>query len=126
MNKYLLDTHVALWWVESPERLDAHARRMIQEPRHALWLSAASLWEMAIKKSLGQLTYPGTLLSELRKDGIEILPVLAAHALAVADLPHLHRDPFDRLLVAQAKIEGLTIVTRDEKVRAYGVPCLLG
>ena len=124
MNNLLLDTRVALWWLESPDRLDPHARRMILLSEGTLWLSAASLWEMAIKKSLGQLTYPPTLLDALAHDGIKVLSVQAQHALAVAELPLLHRDPFDRVLVAQARVEGLTIVTRDEKVRSYDVPCL--
>jgi len=124
LNNLLLDTHIALWWLESPDRLEPAALHAIRAATGGVWLSAASLWEMAIKKSLGQLTYPPSLLSALGNDGIEILPVRADHALAVADLPLLHRDPFDRLLVAQARIAGLTIVTRDDKVRAYDVPCL--
>ena len=126
MRGYLLDSHIALWWLESPERVDPKAAEVIRSRAVPVWLSTASLWEMAIKKSLGQLNYPSTLLDALAANAVEILDVRAHHALAVASLPMLHRDPFDRLLVAQARSEDLTILTRDKQIEAYDVPCMRG
>ena len=121
MAGYLLDTHVLLWWLAEPERLSAEARAVIADGSNALRFSAAGAWEMAIKKSLGRLDYPGNLAEVLAANRIEPLPVTVADALAVADLPLHHRDPFDRMQIAQARLEGLAIITRDPEFDAYGV-----
>ncbi len=121
MTGYLLDTHVLLWWLAEPERLSAEARAVIADGSSALRFSAAGAWEMAIKKTLGRLEYPGNLPEVLAENRIEPLPVALAHALAVADLPLHHRDPFDRIQIAQARLEGLAIITRDPDFGAYGV-----
>ena len=126
MAGYLLDTHVLLWWLAEPERLSAEATRAIADGANKLYFSAAGAWEMAIKKTLGRLDYPGNLPEVLAANRIEPLPVTLAHALAVADLPLHHRDPFDRIQIAQARLEGLTIVTRDPEFGMYGVPLVQG
>jgi PIN domain nuclease of toxin-antitoxin system len=116
--RLLLDTHVLLW-VLSGERLSKEARRAIIDPRNAVTMSAASIWEMSIKAELGRLELPDGWLEEAERQSIGVLPITAAHALAVRQLPSLHRDPFDRMLVAQAQVEGLVLVTRDEQIKQY-------
>lgn len=120
----MLDTHVLLWALaDAPIR--AEARRLIESTRSTVVVSAASAWEIGIKKALGKLTAPDDLEGELDAARFVPLPVTVAHGLAVASLPLLHGDPFDRLLVAQARAEGLTLVTRDERLAEYGVPLLV-
>ena len=125
--KLLLDTHAFLWFVAGDERLGRKARRVIEDDETELYLSTASVWEMAIKSSLGRLRLPAPLtdyLTEKVADGFRILPVEWPHAAAMEALPFHHRDPFDRLLVAQALIEDLTVVTGDAAFRAYGAAVL--
>jgi len=125
--KLLLDTHAFLWFVAGDERLGRKARRVIEDDEAELYLSTASVWEMAIKSSLGRLRLPAPLtdyLTEKVADRFRILPVEWPHAAAVEALPFHHRDPFDRLLVAQALIEDLTVVTGDAAFRAYGATVL--
>jgi PIN domain nuclease of toxin-antitoxin system len=116
--RLLLDTHVLLW-VLSGERLSKEARRAIIDPRNAVTMSAASIWEMSIKAELGRLELPDGWFEEAERQSIGVLSITAAHALAVRQLPSLHRDPFDRMLVAQAQVEGLVLVTRDEQIKQY-------
>lgn len=120
----LLDTHVWLWMLSEPERLGG-ALALIEDPASRLLLSAASSWEIAIKYALGRLPLPEPPSSyvpdRIRSSGVTPLPVEHAHALAVAELPAHHRDPFDRLLVAQARLEGVPIITADPHLRAYAV-----
>jgi PIN domain nuclease of toxin-antitoxin system len=117
--RLLLDTHVFLWWCASDRRLAEVERQAIRDGTNDVFLSAASVWEMAIKQQLGRLQVPEPASAAVARLGIERLPVLFEHAEATVLLPRLHRDPFDRLLVAQAKIEGLTLVTRDPLIRSY-------
>lgn len=120
---YLLDTHILLWAAAGSDRLTSAARRLIGDPANTLVFSAASLWEIAIKSGLGRddvQVDAKRLRTGLRDNGYVELPVTGAHAAAVADLPPLHRDPFDRLLIAQARIEGLELVTADRIVAQYG------
>lgn len=122
--KLLLDTHAFLWFMAGDERLSRRARRSMEAPGAELILSAASVWEMAIKLRLGRLTLPGTVeeyIAEKLEVGFRTLPVEWRHAAAVEKLPFHHRDPFDRLLVSQALIEGLPLVTGDPAFRRYGV-----
>lgn len=123
MNGYLLDTHVLLWWLGEPDRLPREVRDLIADPSHAVYLSASAVWEMAIKKSIGRLDMPGNLVEVLEQENIAVLPIHAAHALATADLPMHHADPFDRMQIAQAKLEGLTILTHDAVIQKYDVAC---
>jgi len=120
--RLLLDTHIWLWAVMEPERLNPPIRTAI-ETEIELVLSVASLWEMAIKHAAGKLRIEGNLetfrLTVTRMRGTELV-IRPEHALAAAALPQHHRDPFDRMLIAQATIENLTLVTADEMVRSYG------
>ncbi len=119
--RFLLDTHVLLWWLSEPERLSAAARAAIGGGEIAAFVSAAAVWEMAIKKTLGRLDFPANLIEVLKAERIRVLPIDAAHALAVAELPLHHQDPFDRMMIAQARLEGLTLITRDRELARYGV-----
>jgi len=125
--KFLLDTHAFLWFVAGDERLSRKARRALEADDAELVLSAASVWEMAIKSSLGRLTLPAPLevyVAEKVAGGFRILPVEWQHAAAVEKLPAYHRDPFDRLLATQAMAENLTLVTADAAFHSYGVKVL--
>ena len=120
--KYLLDTHVLLWWIADDPKLRADTRATITNPDHDLVVSTASVWEAAIKRAVGKLRFePPVLLDTLRRGALRVLPITAEHALAAGDLPRHHEDPFDRMLVAQALAERLTIITRDPRLRAYQV-----
>jgi len=123
--KILLDTHVWLWMQASPRRLGEQATELVTDTSNALLLSAASSWEIAIKYALGRLDLPeppATYVPDrMRRSGVDGLVVHHAHALAVASLPPHHRDPFDRLLVAQAVIEDLVVLTSDPIFDRYGV-----
>jgi PIN domain nuclease of toxin-antitoxin system len=118
----LLDTHVLLWWLDDPAQLSGSAGAAIRDGANVVWVSAGTAWEIVIKKGLGKLEAPGNLDEVLRECGFSTLPISVAHALAVQSLPLHHRDPFDRILIAQARSEGLTIVTRDPKILKYDVP----
>jgi len=123
--KALLDTHVFLWWVSGDPRLSQRAIDVIADGSNSLFLSAASGWEMAIKLALGRLILPGSLKSfvsgQLAANSIQVLSVQMAHALHVSNLPPYHRDPFDRLLVAQAQLERMPILTGDPWIAKYPV-----
>jgi PIN domain nuclease of toxin-antitoxin system len=120
--KLLLDTHAALWWLSGDERFGRKAASELADGVNEVLLSAAVVWEVAIKRSLGKLTAPDDFTSVLLGGCALPLPVTVTHAQAVGELPWHHRDPFDRLLVAQATIEGAVIVSRDEAFPQYGVP----
>jgi PIN domain nuclease of toxin-antitoxin system len=123
VNGLLLDTRVFLWWRGEPARLPADIREAIAKAEE-VFVSAASVWEAAIKISLGRLEVPDTIEAGVVASGFAKLPIAMSHAEGVAALPLHHRDPFDRLLVAQAKAEGLTLVTHDRLMEPYGVPIL--
>lgn len=123
--KLLLDTQLLLWAAGEPARLRAVAQRMLEDPRNDLHFSAASLWEVTIKASLGRddFTVDARVLRRgLLDNGYTELPVTGEHTVAVVGLPPLHRDPFDRLLVAQASVEGITLLTADPVVAKYPGP----
>lgn len=123
--KLLLDTHVLLWAAIAPARLGGEARDLLEDPGNDLVFSAASLWEIAIKQGLGRDDFQvdaRLLRRGLVDNGYTELPVTGSHALAVADLPAIHRDPFDRLLVAQATLEGMALLTADPVVARYPGP----
>jgi len=117
----LLDTHVFLWWLEGSRDLSEAARQAISDPENTVYVSAACYWEIAIKQGRGQLRAPSNLIALSDESGFVELPINAVHALAVGDLPRLHADPFDRILIAQTQIENLTLVTRDAQVSRYEV-----
>jgi PIN domain nuclease of toxin-antitoxin system len=123
--KLLLDSHAYLWWLIDDPRLPQGARRGIAAPRAAVHVSPATVWELSIKAALGRLDLDGAdLAAEIAANRFVELPITAQHAQAAGRLPRHHDDPFDRLLVAQAKLEGLTVVTRDGAFESYGVPLL--
>jgi PIN domain nuclease of toxin-antitoxin system len=122
--KLLLDTHAALWWLSDDERFGDAAATAMAAGSNQVLLSAAVVWEVAIKRSIGKLDAPDDLAPTLLSAGAFPLPVGLDHAAAVAALPPRHRDPFDRILVAQAAIEGAVLVSGDEVFGAYAVPVL--
>jgi PIN domain nuclease of toxin-antitoxin system len=125
VKRYLIDTHVWLWMQSDPDRLRDEARGIVQEVRNNILLSAASAWEIAIMYRIGKLALPEAPASyvpdRMRRSGTSALSVDHAHVLRTAELPDHHRDPFDRVLVAQAQLLDLTIVTADDQLSAYDV-----
>jgi PIN domain nuclease of toxin-antitoxin system len=119
--KLLLDTHAALWWLSGDERFGPIAAARLADATNQVLLSAAVVWEVAIKRSLGKLEAPADFAGTLLGAGAQPLAVTLDHAAAVEELPWHHRDPFDRLIVAQASIEGAALVSHDEALRPYGV-----
>lgn len=121
MTRLLVDTHAVLWWLADDPALSSAARDAIADPANEPLVSAASIWEIAVKRSLGKLDAPDDLLETVVHEGFSWLPIGAAHAWQVRELPMHHRDPFDRLLAAQALMEGLPVVTADTRFRDYTV-----
>lgn len=123
MTGCLLDTHALLWWLADDPRLPAVARTAISSPSNEVFVSAASIWEAGIKQAIGKLTLAAdTSLGDIATDeGFTPLPITHEHAVAAAQLPPHHRDPFDRMLVAQATHEGLVLVSGDHALERYGV-----
>ena len=121
--RLLLDTHVALWWHADDRRLRPAGRRAIGNAAE-VWVSAASAWEVAIKSAMGRLRSPGSFADAVAASGFRELPITFGHAAGAGALPGHHRDPFDRMLVAQAQVEGLTVVSHDDVFEDYGVNLL--
>ncbi len=123
--KLLIDTHVLLWWFMRSDRLKKKIRETLADPANDVFVSAAATWEIAIKTAIDRLTLPGDpgqyLSDRIRRAGIAELPITPAHTYGVFALPPHHADPFDRLLIAQAQHEGLTIVTSDPVFKRYDV-----
>ncbi|MBK5258403.1 MAG: type II toxin-antitoxin system VapC family toxin [Thermoanaerobaculia bacterium] len=123
--KLLLDTQILLWAAGQPERLSAPARKQLDNPGNELLFSAASIWEIAIKNGLGRDDFrvePRLLRRGLLDNGYTELPITSQHAVSTDTLPPLHRDPFDRMLLAQALVEGITLLTADAQLARYGGP----
>lgn len=117
--KLLIDTHLLLWALSAPRKLSTRARQLIEKSE--VYVSAASIWEISIKAALGKLAAKSSeVLAGVEPAGFSLLPITGDHAAQVADLPMLHRDPFDRLLVAQARAEPMRLLSNDEILRAYG------
>ncbi len=115
----LLDTHILLWWLADDARLSEKARALIADQANQITVSAATAWEVVIKKALGKLSIDGDLEQEIGRQGFAMLPVTFAHATEISSLPAIHRDPFDRMLVAQARIENLRLLTVDQNILRY-------
>ena len=121
---YLLDTHILLWALVDPDKVPGPMRRIVEDTENRVWFSAASIWEIAIKHSLAKADFavePATIWKAARETGIEELAVTAEHAIGVDALPWLHKDPFDRLLVAQARAASMKLLSVDPQVNAYFV-----
>jgi PIN domain nuclease of toxin-antitoxin system len=118
--RLLLDTHVLLWWLEDCPSLSTRSRELIADPENTVFVSAVSMWEIWLKQSLGKLRLPLDFDERLAAEPFENLPLTATQARRVALLPWCHRDPFDRMLIAQAQSERLVLLTSDEALAAYG------
>lgn len=121
MKRLLLDTHVLLWWLADDPQLGDVARAAIADPRNQVFVSAATPWEIAIKIQLGKLQAPMDMESLIESEGFLPLPISLFHGQQAGHLPSLHRDPFDRMLIAQASAEGLVLVTNDDQIVRYGI-----
>lgn len=119
--KYLLDTHALLWWLSDNPKLSLEARKIIADSSNLIFVSAVSVWEISIKKALGKLQAPDNLEEVIQANNFLPQVIIFAHALEAGALPQYHLDPFDRMLIAQARIEQMTIITRDEKFPQYDV-----
>ena len=123
--KLFLDTHVFLWWIASAARLSHRARRLIENGENELYLSTASVWEMSIKAGLGKLSFPegrpNFIREQIEMNAVIPLPVSLDHAVYVQNLPSIHRDPFDRMIISQALTERMPIVSADEQIAKYDV-----
>lgn len=118
---YLLDTHTFLWWLADDPQLPQDVRNVMMNPQNDILVSAATGWEISIKQSLGKLVGPTELFSLVDEEGFLELPISFAHGQRAGQLPTIHRDPFDRMLVAQCQAQGLTLLTRDETISRYEV-----
>lgn len=121
MQRFLLDTHVFLWWLDDAPELGPHCRELIADQRNEVFISAATIWEISIKKTIGKLDAPEDMDSIVEDEGFSKLPISLYHGQLAGSLPVLHRDPFDRMLVAQAQSEGLILMSSDENIGLYNV-----
>ena len=117
----ILDTHVVLWWLADDDRLGTAGRKLIADPQAEVLVSAATVWEIAIKRQLDKLTAPDDLLTQLRANRIAVIPIEAADAWEAGGLPNHHRDPFDRMIIAQARGNDMPVMTADPDFSAYDV-----
>lgn len=122
--RILIDTHIFLWWDQQLRRVPRPLRAAIEDGASEIYLSAASVWEIAVKRAIGKLRFDQPIVAAVMALGFEILPVTGAHAEHAGGLPRHHNDPFDRLLIAQATLEGMVLGTQDQLMRPYGVAVL--
>jgi PIN domain nuclease of toxin-antitoxin system len=120
----LLDTHTFLWWINDDPALGPKARAAIEDGENIVFVSAATAWELSVKRANGKLDAPGDIATWVRDSGFIELPIEVAHAVLAGDLPKHHRDPFDRMLIAQASLEDQTLVTTDSEIPKYGIKIL--
>ncbi len=119
MVRYLLDTHIFIWWLEGSEQLTTEAYDIIDDDNNEIFVSAAVSWEIAIKRAKGHLTFQGDSVQQMQEQSFLPLSMMHAHAQQVEHLPEIHRDPFDRIQIAQAQVEDLTFITHDEMIWQY-------
>lgn len=119
MQRFLLDTHVLLWWLDDSPKLGPRCKELIGDQRNEVFVSAATTWEISIKKALGKLEAPEDIDSIVEDEGFSKLPISLYHGQLAGSLPVLHRDPFDRMLIAQAQSDGLILLTSDENIGLY-------
>ena len=120
-NRYLLDTQIFLWWMDGAKKLNNDLIKIIKNPENQIFLSVASIWEIVIKKTIGKLRMPTNWKDDLGKSGFLILSIELEHVFKIENLKYHHKDPFDRMLIAQAKVENLILITNDPKIRKYNL-----
>ena len=123
-SKYLLDTHIFIWWMEKNKRLQKNIYDIINNPRNSIFLSVASIWEIVLKRAKGKLKTTTNIERGLKKFGFVILPIEISHVLETEKLPNYHSDPFDRLIIAQSRIEKLMVISHDQKIWKYNIDLL--
>lgn len=124
--RLLLDTHIVIWWFQNlTDQLSTSSYLAISGPKNQVFVSAASVWEIAIKQAKGKLDAPEDIEPLMVRHRFESLPIVFSHARVVRSMPFHHDDPFDRILVAQAMVEGLTLITRDTRLKRYNIPVIL-
>ena len=121
MQRFLLDTHVLLWWLDGSPELGPRCKELIADQRNQVYVSAATTWEISIKKALGKLEAPDDIDSIVEDEGFSKLPISLYHGQLAGSLPMLHRDPFDRMLIAQSQAEGLILMTSDNNIGLYNL-----
>ncbi len=121
MTRAILDTHILLWWLAEPEKLSKKQFEIISSANSQILVSVASIWEIRIKESLGKLEVPTDLVNLIKENGFEFISIHPHHADYVKDLPQIHKDPFDRMIIAQGKLEGLKILSSDKIFGGYDV-----
>ncbi len=121
MQRFLLDSHVLLWWLADAAELGSRCKELMADHRNQIFVSAATTWEIAIKTALGKLEAPPDMDAIVEDEGFSKLPISLYHGQLAGGLPPLHRDPFDRMLIAQAQTEGLILITADDSIRQYNI-----
>jgi len=121
---FLIDTQIFIWWMEKSKRLSEKSFDLLNDPQNKIFLSVASVWEIVIKKGRRKLEVPKDVRGGIEKSGFIPLPIEVFHVLGVEKLPHYHKDPFDRILISQAKVEDFTLITSDEKIWKYDLSLL--
>ena len=122
--KYLVDTHIFIWWMKQDKRIKKEIKSILQDPQNYIYLSIATVWEIVIKKKIGKLKVPHDWKVTLKESNFLLLPISLEHVYKLENLPLHHRDPFDRMLVAQAQVENAALITGDEKLWNYDVALL--
>ena len=125
MNRFLLDTHTFLWWLMNSQQLGSEARSKISNPDFIIFVSAVSIWEISIKKKIGKLEAPDNITNIVDQKEFEYLPISLFHGESILNLPSIHKDPFDRMLIVQAQLENLIIITNDDLIQKYNVNTIL-
>lgn len=118
---YLLDTHVILWWLDNPQNIAPRARNIIADKNNEMFISSVSIWEMAIKSDLNKINIPINILTVLKTEGFRSLELTTEVSLSILNLPKIHSDPFDRMLIAQAKFNDLILITKDKIITKYPI-----
>ncbi len=124
-NNYLLDTHIFIWGMEGNAKLPKDIKLKISDPNNKVFVSVATVWEIIIKRAKKGLSIPKDIVGGIKASGFQLLSIEIAHVLEVEKLPFYHKDPFDRILIAQARVENLTLITADQKFKKYKLPLLM-
>ena len=120
--RYLLDTHVILWWYLDSPQLEERHRQVIADKDNEIYVSAAAIWEIEVKRRNGKLDCPPDMLERIKADGFKLLPIMAEHLVPLRTIPPIHNDPFDRIMVSQSIVEKIPLISYDPKVNAYFAP----